>query len=136
VTNEMKDQKAAVAAPAVDARMLAELVKRAQADGVSLTGEGGLLAQVTKVVLESALEGEMDAHLGYAKHEPAGKEVGNSRNGKRPKTVLTEVGPVRVEVPRDRDAWFTPADRAQAPTPAGRHRWDGVVAVGQGPDDG
>jgi putative transposase len=108
VTNEMKDQKAAVAAPAVDARMLAELVKRAQADGVSLTGEGGLLAQVTKVVLESALEGEMDAHLGYAKHEPAGKEVGNSRNGKRPKTVLTEVGPVRVEVPRDRDASFTP----------------------------
>jgi transposase-like protein len=104
----MKDQKAAVAAPAVDARMLAELVKRAQADGVSLTGEGGLLAQVTKVVLESALEGEMDAHLGYAKHEAAGKEVGNSRNGKRPKTVLTEVGPVRVEVPRDRDASFTP----------------------------
>jgi transposase-like protein len=108
VTNETKDKKAAGASPAVDAQLLAELVKRAQADGVSLTGEGGLLAQLTKVVLESALEGEMDSHLGYAKHDAAGKEVGNSRNGKRAKTVLTEVGPVRVEVPRDRDASFTP----------------------------
>jgi hypothetical protein len=51
VTNETTDKKAA--SPAVDAQLLAELVKRAQADGVSLTGEGGLLAQLTKVVLES-----------------------------------------------------------------------------------
>jgi hypothetical protein len=108
VTNETKSQKTAVAAPAVDGQLLAELVKRAQADGVSLTGEGGLLQQLTKVLLESALEGEMDSHLGYAKHDAAGRDAGNSRNGKRAKTVLTEVGPVEIDVPRDRDASFAP----------------------------
>ena len=50
----------------------------------------------------------MDAHLGYAKHDPAGNGSGNSRNGKRVKTVLTDVGPVQIEVPRDRDARFEP----------------------------
>jgi putative transposase len=108
VTNETKSQKTAVATPAVDGQLLAELVKRAQADGVSLTGEGGLLQQLTKVLLESALEGEMDSHLGYAKHDAAGRDAGNSRNGKRAKTVLTEVGPVEIDVPRDRDASFAP----------------------------
>ncbi|MCW2916849.1 MAG: family transposase, partial [Actinomycetia bacterium] len=61
-----------------------------------------------KVLLESALEGEMDSHLGYAKHDAAGRDAGNSRNGKRAKTVLTEVGPVEIDVPRDRDASFAP----------------------------
>jgi transposase-like protein len=64
---------------------------------------------LTKVVLESALEGEMDAHLGYGKHDPAGRDGGNSRNGHRGKTVLTDVGPVQIEVPRDRNASFEPA---------------------------
>jgi len=50
----------------------------------------------------------MDAHLGYARHERAGGENGNARNGRRPKTVLTDVGPVQIEVPRDRDASFAP----------------------------
>jgi putative transposase len=58
--------------------------------------------------LESALEGEMDAHLGYAKHDAAGDNSGNSRNGRRAKTVTTEVGPVEISVPRDRDASFEP----------------------------
>jgi hypothetical protein len=62
--------------------------------------------QVT--VLESALEGELDDHLGYAKHDPAGRNGENSRNGRRGKTVLTEVGPVEVAVPRDRDGSFEP----------------------------
>jgi putative transposase len=61
------------------------------------------------VVLEGALEGEMDAHLGYAKRDPAGLDSGNSRNGHRTKTVLTEVGPIQVDAPRDRDASFAPA---------------------------
>jgi len=60
------------------------------------------------VVLESALDGEMDARLGYRKHDPAGDGSGNSRNGKRAKTVVTGVGPVQIEVPRDRDASFEP----------------------------
>jgi putative transposase len=92
----------------VDQSVVAELVARAGAEGVSLTGEGGLLAQLTKMVLEASLEGELDAHLGYGKHDPAGRNGGNSRNGRRAKTVLTEVGPVQVEVPRDRDGSFTP----------------------------
>ena len=94
--------------PAVDAQLVAELVKRAQADGVPVSGEGGLLAQLTKMVLESSLEGEMDAHLGYAKHDPAGRDGENSRNGRRSKTVLTEAGPVEIEVPWDRDSSFEP----------------------------
>jgi transposase-like protein len=80
----------------------------ARRDGLQLVGEGGLLARMTKLVVESALEGEMDDHLGYAKHDPAGRDGGNSRNGKRAKTVETEAGPVEIEVPRDRDASFEP----------------------------
>src|SRR5262245_66497257 len=60
------------------------------------------------MVLEAALQGEMDSHLGYGKHEPAGRNNGNSRNGSRSKTVITDVGPVEIEVPRDRDASFAP----------------------------
>src|SRR5947207_8595450 len=81
-----------------------QLAERAQAEGLSLTGPGGLLGRLTKVVLEGALEGEMDARLGYAKHDPAGRDGQNSRNGHRAKTVLTDVGPVEIAVPRDRDA--------------------------------
>ena len=82
--------------------------ERARAEGLSLTGPGGLLGRLTKVVLESALEGEMDSHLGYRKHDPAGDGSGNSRNGYRAKTVLTDAGPVQVSVPRDRAASFEP----------------------------
>ena len=94
---------------AADEALARQLAERARAEGLSLAGLGGLLGRLTKVVLESALEGEMDAHLGYAKHDPAGNGSGNSRNGKRVKTVLTDVGPVQIEVPRDRDASFEPA---------------------------
>jgi len=93
---------------AAEEELARELAERARAEGLSLTGPGGLLGRLTKVVLESALEGEMDAHLGYAKHERAGDGGGNSRNGRRGKTVLTDVGPVAVSVPRDRDASFEP----------------------------
>ena len=89
---------------AADEALARQLAERARAEGLSLTGPGGLLGRLTKVVLESALEGEMDAHLGYARHDPAGHGSGNSRNGKRVKTVLTDVGPVQIEVPRDRDS--------------------------------
>lgn len=58
--------------------------------------------------MESALEGEMDDHLGYGKSDPAGRGSGNSRNGRRTKNVLTEAGPVEPEVPRDRDSSFEP----------------------------
>jgi putative transposase len=94
---------------AAELELARQLAQRAQAEGLALTGPGGLLGRLTKVVLEGALEGEMDAHLGYARHDPAGRDGGNSRNGHRAKTVLTDVGPVQVDVPRDRDASFAPA---------------------------
>jgi transposase-like protein len=93
---------------AADDRFIEELVTRAKSEGLQLTGEGGLLQRLTKRLLESALEGEMTDHLGYDRHDPAGKNGGNSRNGKRTKTVVTDVGPVAVEVPRDRDGAFEP----------------------------
>jgi transposase-like protein len=93
---------------AAELELARQLAERARAEGLALTGPGGLLGRLTKVVLEGALEGEMDAHLGYARHDPAGRDGGNSRNGHRSKTVLTEAGPVEISVPRDRDASFEP----------------------------
>src|SRR6476620_4555876 len=81
---------------AADEELARQLAERARAEGLSLTGPGGLLGRLAKVVLESALEGEMDAHLGYGRHDPVGRDGGNSRNGKRAKTVVTDVGPVQI----------------------------------------
>jgi transposase-like protein len=92
----------------VDQDLVGQLVAQARERGLELTREDGLLAQLTKQVLESALEGEITEHLGYDRHERVGGEGGNSRNGHRSKTVTTEVGPVEIEVPRDRDASFEP----------------------------
>jgi transposase-like protein len=71
-------------------------------------GDGGLMQQMFKRFLEASLEGEMDAHLGYGRHDASGRDRGNSRNGRRGKTVATAVGPVSIEVPRDREASFDP----------------------------
>ncbi len=95
-------------AGAADEELVRQLAAQARAEGVSLTGPGGLLGRLAKVVLESALEAEMDDHLGYRKHDRAGDGSGNSRNGHRDKTVLTETGPVQVSVPRDRGSSFEP----------------------------
>ncbi|WP_306919529.1 MULTISPECIES: IS256 family transposase [unclassified Arthrobacter] len=95
-------------ADALDEQLVQQLSERARAEGLRLTGEGGLLSRLTKMVVESALEGEMEDHLGYARHDPAGRDGGNSRNGTRSKELLTEAGPVQIAVPRDRDGSFTP----------------------------
>jgi putative transposase len=105
VTTETVDT---ATAGAVDDQLIGMLVDRARAGGLQLTGEGGLLQQLTKRVLESALEGEMTDHLGYEKHDRAGRDGGNSRNGTRTKTVLTDVGPVDIAVPRDVENSFEP----------------------------
>ncbi|WP_122200219.1 IS256 family transposase, partial [Actinomadura harenae] len=75
-----------------------------------LTGEGSMLGQLVKAVLERALEAELTAHLGYDRHAPGGsRTAGNARNGKgKSKTVQTGVGPVRIDVPRDRAGSFEP----------------------------
>lgn len=92
----------------LDRQLVGQLVDRARSQGLRLTGEDGLLAQLTKTIIESAAEGEMDDHLGYGKHDPAGRDGGNSRNGARTKSVLTDIGPVEVAIPRDRDGTFEP----------------------------
>jgi putative transposase len=87
----------------------AELVRLAKEQGLSLTGPDGLLKQLTKTVIETALGEEMTEHLGYEKHDAAGAGTGNIRNGTRGKTVLTEAsGHVEIDVPRDRAGTFEP----------------------------
>jgi len=101
-----------------------ELFDRARSEGVNLVGPGGLLAGLTKNVLEAGLEAELTEHLGYDPYDPAGHHSGNSRNGTRTKTVLTEIGPVQIEVPRDRAGSFEPVI-----VPKRRRRLNGVDAL-------
>jgi putative transposase len=91
-----------------DDQLVAMLVDRARGDGLQLTGEGGLLQQLTKRVLESALEGEITDHVGFDKHDKATNKRDNTRNGHRAKTVITDVGPVEIRVPRDVANTFEP----------------------------
>lgn len=84
-------------------------MEQVRAQGVELVGRGGLLTGLMKSVFETALEAEMTEHLGYDKHDPMGRNGGDSRNGTRTKTVLTEIGPVDSEVPRDWEGTFEPA---------------------------
>src|SRR5205807_1873301 len=76
-----------------------QMVEEARATGVNLVGTGGLLTELTKRVLESGLEVEMTEHLGYEKHAVEGRDGGNSRNGTRGKTILTDISPVEPDVP-------------------------------------
>ncbi len=71
-------------------------------------GDDGLLQQLTKAVVERALQGELTHHLRYEKHDPASRNTGNSRNGKSTKTIKGKRGQVRIDMPRDRDSSFEP----------------------------
>ncbi len=73
-----------------------------------LIGENGLLKQLTKALVERALEAEMEAHLGHAKNGPVANPAGNTRNGKSRKTLKGEFGELPVEIPRDRHGSFEP----------------------------
>jgi putative transposase len=109
----------------IDQQQLAQdLVDAARTDGVELIGPNGLLTGLTKTVLETALDAELTEHLGYDKHDPMGRNRGNSRNGTRTKTVLTEIGPVEIEVPRDRDSTFDPVIVRKR-----QRRLDGIDAI-------
>src|SRR5215211_346446 len=85
------------------------LMAKVNAEGLQLLGDGGVLTELTKQLLERALDDELTEHLGYERGDPAGNGSGNSRNGTTPKRVLTEVGPVDLDVPRDRNSSFEPA---------------------------
>jgi transposase-like protein len=100
-------KKRPVSSPELEAAR--ELVRQAREQGLSLTGPDGLLKQLTKTVLETALNEELTEHLGFEKHDPSASPKGNVRNGTRPKTVLTEAtGHVQIDVPRDRAGTFEP----------------------------
>jgi putative transposase len=94
----------------MDDRLLDALLERSrdEAGGLRLTGEGSMLGELVKAVLERALEAELTAHLGYDRHERAGHNTGNSRNGTIGKKVQTGIGPVGLDVPRDRAGSFDP----------------------------
>jgi putative transposase len=116
------------ASPAVkallDDALLDEMVARVRADGARLTGPGSFLSEMCKAVLERGLQAELGEHLGYGKHDPAGRGSGNSRNGTSAKTVQTEIGPIALDVPRDRAGTFAPVL-----VPKGERRLGGLSDV-------
>jgi len=73
-----------------------------------ITGENGLLKLLTKRIIQKAMTSEIDDHLGYTKHDPEGRNSGNSRNGKSKKTIITDQGDLQIEIPRDRNGEFEP----------------------------
>jgi putative transposase len=97
-------------------------VERARSEGVELTGDNGLLTALVRQVLQTGLEVEMTDHLGYEPHATEGRGSGNSRNGRYPKTVTTEVGKVELRVPRDRNSSFAPVTVRK-----GQRRLDGLT---------
>lgn len=99
-----------------------ELVARARAEGVELTGDDGLLTAMIRQVLQTGLEVELTDHLGYEPHDRAGRGSGNSRNGTSRKTVTTDVGEVELAVPRDRNGTFEPQT-----VPKHQRRLDGLT---------
>lgn len=92
----------------IDQELVDELLAQAGEQDMDLLGEGGLLQQLTKQVLETALDVELTEHLGYERGDPLGRGSGNSRNGSYPKSLHTDIGRVDLEVPRDRNATFEP----------------------------
>ncbi len=105
---DAENEVAVSSTPLVPVEVLNKLMARAEFEGAELLGPDGLLSQVTKAVLERALEEELTDHLGYDKHDPVGRGSGNSRNGTSPKVLLTEAGAVDLDIPRDRNGNFEP----------------------------
>ena len=114
-TNDTENQPEGLAgedvepvAELVPEEAIEELVAKVRSEGLELLGEGGVIAELTKRLLERALSEELTDHLGYEWGDPAGRGSGNSRNGATPKRVHTEIGTVDLEVPRDRAGSFEP----------------------------
>ena len=96
------DQVGAESARELRRALMEEAIAQAGDRGIALTGDGGLLPELVKAVMERGLGAELDDHLGYTKGDPAGRGSPNSRNGSSPRTVGTEVGRVPLDAPRDR----------------------------------
>ena len=101
--------------------MIDELLAGASTEE-EIAGPGGLLAELTKRLVERAMEVELTDHVGYEPHcEPPGGAA-NQRNGTTPKTLITEHGKVQIDAPRDRDGSFQPKIVKQAPAALRRVR--------------
>lgn len=100
-------------------KLLDELLK-GYSKPEDLQGPNGILKQLTKKLVERAMQAEMDHHLGYPKSHPAGRNSGNSRNGTTKKTIVSDQGKTEIEVPRDRNGEFEPQLIRK-----GQRRWDG-----------
>ena len=103
----------------INEKLIEELLKGYEKPE-DIIGKNGLLKQLTKALLEKALEGEMTHHLGYEKHDPDGRGSGNSRNGKYGKTITGDFGEMPVAIPRDRRSRFEPVI-----IPKGQRRFPG-----------
>jgi putative transposase len=93
---------------AIDAKIIDELLEVHGRRPEDIAGENGLLKQLTRALLERAMQAEMTEHLGYVKHDPAGHHSGNSRNGRSRKKLKGDFGEMIVETPRDRNGTFEP----------------------------
>lgn len=102
--SEMKQ----VPGPVIDEATLDRLMAQIDAGGLELLGPDGVLTELTSRIMNRAMQTELTDHLGYEAGDPAGRGSGNNRNGTSPKTVLTDVGAVPVQVPRDRNGEFEP----------------------------
>ena len=104
----MSTTKREVLSPMIDDDLIEKLMAQVDAQGVELLGPDGVLTELTKRIMERALDVERSEHLGYERGDRAGVGSGNSRNGASPKTVLTDAGAIALEVPRDRNGTFEP----------------------------
>jgi putative transposase len=100
---------------AIDPKLIDQLLAEYQSPE-EIVGENGLLKQLTKAVLERALEGELTAHVGYKKHEAGPGKRGNTRNGKTTKSLKGDFGEIALETPRDRQGTFEPKIVAKGQT--------------------
>jgi len=103
-----REKVRATAREALTPESMDELMVKVRSDGVELLGEGGLLGELTKKILERAIAEELTDHVGYEIGDRAGHRSGNSRNGTTPKRVLTDIGALDVDIARDRDGSFEP----------------------------
>jgi putative transposase len=112
--------KSVEARSVVSDEVIDQVMAGVDAGGLELLGPDGVLAELTKRLLERGLSEEMTMHLGYEPGDTAGWGSGNNRNGTSAKTVLTEIGPIDLDIPRDRNGTFDPQL-----VPKGARRLDG-----------
>ena len=108
ITEEAKPSVSGDPAGAVPDEVIDAVMANVDAGGLELLGPDGVLAELTKRLIERGLAEELTDHLGYEPGDPAGRGSGNNRNGASSKTVLTEIGAVDLDIPRDRLGTFEP----------------------------